>query len=258
MLILSRWSGHMDTTPGQPTTIGNIFCTPLIVQGKTWFPIVQLITWPVLVSLLKKKHPSWSRGKQWITGGLVMLITLGSEWGHNLAHAAAACYIKKPMDAIRIVWGMPLVIYRELNDLSVAPRQHIFRSLGGPIFNGIMAILTAFIRRFTRPATSARSLADAALGMNLFIGFVSLLPIPGIDGGPVLKWTLVETGHTPQQADEMVKSFNRPMGGVLAVGAALAVRRRHWLAACLMSMFSVIALATGFNLLREENINKIR
>ena len=48
-----------------------------------------------------------------------MPIVLGSEWCHNLAHAAAARAIGKPVDAIRITWGMPLLVYYDINDKNV-------------------------------------------------------------------------------------------------------------------------------------------
>ena len=62
-----------------------------------------------------------------------MTAILGSEWCHSLAHAAAARSIGKPMDALRIDWGMPLVVYYDVDNEKVAPREHIIRALGGPV-----------------------------------------------------------------------------------------------------------------------------
>jgi hypothetical protein len=39
-------------------------------------------------------------------------------------------------------------------------------------------------------------LAEIVLCVNSFIGSVALMPIPGIDGGPLLKWSLVLAGQS--------------------------------------------------------------
>jgi len=69
----------------------------------------------------KKRVPERSWLQSLGIGALTMLVVLGSEWCHNLAHAAAARMVGKPMDAIRITWGMPLVVYYDINDENVTP-----------------------------------------------------------------------------------------------------------------------------------------
>jgi predicted phage tail protein len=85
----------------------------------------------------------------------------------------------------------------------------------------------------------------------MFISSLSLLPIPGIDGGPLLKWSLVERGHSPAGADEVVKGVNRFTGAGLGVVAGVALKKRHkWIGAALAA-FAATSLAIGFGLLRE-------
>jgi Zn-dependent protease len=88
--------------------------------------------------------------------------------------------------------------------------------------------------------------------MNLFLSTASLLPVPGIDGGPVLKWALVARGSTPEEADEAVKAVDRAVGGGLGVAAAVAFKKRRRFLGSILAMFSVLALAVGFGLLSEQ------
>ena len=181
-----------------------------------------------------------------------MSVILGSEWCHNLAHAAAARLVGKPMDALRITWGMPLVVYYDINDETVTPRQHVIRALGGPICNALILPFALLFRRLTLQGSVARDVANAAAGMNTFLCTASLLPIPGIDGGPVLKWALVDRGCAPEEADEVVRGVDRAVGAGLGVAAGIAIRKRHWFPGAILAMFATLALLLGFGLIKEQ------
>ncbi|NIV33268.1 MAG: hypothetical protein GWN58_28625 [Anaerolineae bacterium] len=234
------------------TTVGSVFGAPVVVKGRTWLPLTQVAVWLIMAWHAGRGHPERGWGKRLSTGALTMAAILGSEWCHNLAHAAAARLLGKPMDALRVAWGMPLVVYYDLNDESVTPRQHIARALGGPAFNALLLPFALLLRKLTRPGSVPRDVANAAAGMNLFLSTASLLPIPGIDGGPVLKWALVARGATPEEADETVRAADRAVGGGLGVAAALAFKKRRRFLGAILAMFSVLALAVGFGLVREQ------
>ena len=234
------------------TTVGTVFGTPVVVKGHTWLPLTQVAAWLILAWHAGRGHPERGWGKRLVTGALTMATILGSEWCHNLAHAAAARLVGQPMDALRISWGMPLVVYYDVNDESVTPRQHILRALGGPAFNALLLPLALLLRRFTPEGSVSRDVADAAAGMNLFLSTASLLPIPGIDGGPILKWALVARGSTPEEADETVKAVGRAVGGGLGVAAGVAFKRRRWFQSAILALFSLLALLVGFGLVREQ------
>ena len=156
------------------------------------------------------------------------------------------------MDALRVVWGMPLVVYYELNDETVTPRQHIIRALGGPVCNALILPFAWLLRTRTRPGSMLRDVANAAVGMNAFLFTASLLPLPGIDGGPILKWSLVERGSTPEEADERVQGVDRIVSGGLGVAAIMALKKRRWFLGTVLAVFAVLALAFGFGLVKEE------
>jgi Zn-dependent protease len=233
------------------TTIGRVFGTPLVVKGKTWLPLTELAVWPVMAWLAGRGRSDRGWWQRVGIGALTTVVILGSEWCHNLAHAAAAQLVGKPMDVLRIVWGMPLVVYYDIGDETVTPREHILRAMGGPVCNALLLTFALIFQRFTRENSALRDVADAAAGMNTFLSTGSLLPIPGIDGGPILKWSLVERGYTPEAADATVRGVNRVMSGGLGFAAGLAFLRRRWFLGSILALFAALAMALGFGLVEE-------
>lgn len=224
----------------------------MVVKGWTGSPLLELGAAGILSWVARHKYPDWSPGKQILAGILSSFIMFGSEWCHNLAHTAVARWIGKPVDAIRVFWGTPLLIYYDINDRQVSPQQHILRSIGGPVFNAIMIPLSWIGRLFTCQESLARYLVNFALGTNTVIATVSLLPIPGIDGGPILKWSLVKRGRDLVEADEIVKDVNRSVGFGLAATSGIAFKQhRNWLGIGLAAL-AATSLAIGFGILKEH------
>lgn len=123
-----------------------------------------------------------------------MAILLGSEWCHNLAHAVAAKLVGKPVDSIHITWGMPLLVYHNVNDPTVSPSKHIIRALGGPVLNTLLLPFAWLGQYLTQTGSILGDVADTAVRINAILCTVSLLPIPGLDGESLLKWSLVKNG----------------------------------------------------------------
>lgn len=233
------------------TTIGRVFGTPLVVKGRTWLPAAELLAWPLMAWLAGRGRCDRDWWQRLGIGAWMTAVVLGSEWCHNLAHAAAARMVGKPMDALRIVWGMPLVVYYDIGDETVTPREHILRAIGGPVCNALLLLPALMFRRLTRENSGLRDVANAALGMNIFLSTISLLPIPGIDGGPILKWSLVERGYTKEAADERVKGVNRVMSGGLGFAAGVAFWKRRRFLGSILTLLAALALALGFGLVEE-------
>lgn len=237
-------------TPDEEVDIvGHVFGAPLVIKGHTWLPLSQAGAWFYLAK--RSDKPGRSCLTRLVVGFLKMVAMLGSEWLHNLAHAAAARLVGKPMDALRVTWGMPLVVYYEPDDPNVTPKQHIARSLGGPVMNASLLVPFSSLRRMTKPDTVAREVCDFALGTNMFLATTGMLPIPFFDGGPVLKWSLVRRGHSIEAAEESVRKANRGVGIVLSVASALALLNRKFLIAWFLGFLGAVAAAVGFGLIEE-------
>ncbi|MCB0214960.1 MAG: hypothetical protein KDJ52_36810, partial [Anaerolineae bacterium] len=92
-----------------------------------------------------------------------------------------------------------------------------------------------------------RDFFTAQCWMHAIFGFGSLAPIPFVDGGSILKWTMVERGQTPEQADENVKEANIVLGGLIGgVGLVSLLFKKWWLAlGCLVMAAQFVAIGLG-------------
>ena len=183
-----------------------------------------------------------------------MAVVLGSEWCHNLAHLITSNWIDKPMDQIRIQAGMPRCIYHEINDKDVTSRQHIARSLGGPIISLLLLPVTGLMRTLTKPDSIAGETAKTAFQTNLFLSLVSLLPIPGIDGGAILKWSLVDRGKKVEDADQVVQKTNGPLAVLLGLFSSWAFLSTKILLGFFSLMLGVTSLSIFTGWLKEEDV----
>lgn len=234
--------------------LGYLGDTPITIQGYSWLPFTQLATYLGLFWYRSRRSPDHHFLEHVQTAGVSTIAILGSEWLHNLAHVAASNLIHKPMDEVQIIAGMPRCIYYTLNDLSVTPAEHIQRAAAGPLFNASLLPLLLTLRKLSPSGSVARELWDAAVGMNIFLVTVSLLPIPGIDGGPILKWRLVSQGYSPSKADQTVRRVNGPLAIVLALASALAYLRQRRGFALLLALLSGTALGAYMGWLQEDKL----
>jgi hypothetical protein len=246
---------HQELDFGKDRTIiGRVFNTPVTVKGATWLPLIQLILWGIMTRQASKRNPGSASIIHLTEGALSSAALLGPEWCHNLAHVYSADWIGKPMDELQILWGMPRCRYEQLNDQKVSPGQHIIRSLGGPVFNLLMIPVAFTARMLTRKGTIAREIARTALHTNIFLSTVSLLPIPGIDGAPILKWSLVDQGYEIDAADQIVQKVNGPLTGFLSLFSGWAFFKKKNLLGLLGGLLTLVSWGVFKGWLKEESI----
>lgn len=237
-------------------TLGRVFGTPIVVKGITWLPLAELGLWGFMSWLAGQRQPTRSSWQKGLIGLISMPIAMGTEWCHNFAHAAAAWWVGKPMDAMRIFWGTPLVVYYDIEDPKVTPREHIIRALGGPAFNALALIPLSLGRSLLQSATLARELLDVAVGTNLFILLVGLLPLPGIDGGAILKWSLVSKGRTPREADRVVRQVDGVLSVCLGVASSQAIKKKNTLSGVFLGLLALMSLVLSLGWLQEQGPEK--
>jgi Zn-dependent protease len=238
--------------PEDKIIIGWLFNAPLTCKGLSWIPVTQLVTWLVMTWLAKKRLPERSWTQSLGVGALTMPVVLGSEWCHNLAHAAAADWIGKPVDAIRVILGMPRLVYYDLNDESVTPRQHIIRALGGPLVNLLILPFAVLLKSCSKPESASRDIANAAVATNAFLPTMGMLPIPGIDGGAVLKWSLVEKGKTIHEADNTVRKVDGVLGGLFSIAGIVCLKKHRWIVGGVILQFAALALGVALGIIKEQ------
>jgi Zn-dependent protease len=233
--------------PGKPITVlGHLFGSPLAIQSANWFPLSQLLVWTIFTWGSVKSHPSWSGFQHLFLGGMRMVVMLGSEWCHNLAHVVAARQVGKPVDTIRIFLGMPILLYDEPEHPSITPRQHVIRSVAGPICNAVLLLVSKIFQHRIPFTSPAREIVDTAVGMNTFIAAGSWVPVPVFDGGPILKWSLIGIGYAPGKANAITTQVVKIAGAGLIGSAVVAIKKKRWLPALILVLLGFLSLVTGF------------
>ena len=84
---------------------------------------------------------------------------------------------------------------------------------------------------------------------------ISLLPIPGIDRGPILKWSLVERGKTIEEADQVVQKANGPLAVFLSLFSSWAFFTRKILLGFFSLMLGITSLTIFAGWLKEDDVS---
>ena len=198
--------------------------------------------WTGMSWYLGVKHPHWDWPVRIFAGALSGFALLVADVGHALAHTISARAAGAPMDKIDLTSGMPRTVYY---DQAVPPRAHILRALGGPLYSALGLVLSLVVRSLLPRKTIAHEVAGwSSIGHGLiFAG--SLAPLPIVDGGSILKWSLVESGRSPTEADQVVEQAGIATGiAACTAGAALATRQR-WLPAAGLLAAGLISFAAA-------------
>ena len=214
-----------------------IFGTP--VKVSFMFLLIIVILWGSVTWLGLYWHPEREFWQGLLIGLVTALLLLVAEYGHPLAHIFSARFAGAPMDEILISLDMPRTLYSN-ND--VLPKVHRMRALGGPIFNLVGLLLSLAIYAVASGNPIAAELAGwSALGHGLLL-IMSLSPLPPVDGGTILKWTLVERGKTEREADEMVRHVDWVMGiGAAIIGVGM-IAMQMWIAGVILLGISIVVI----------------
>ncbi len=211
--------------------------TPVEIQ-----PIVMLNMaglWAMLAYLAGRRGADWSWCPRIWTGLLGMLALMAADLGHALAHIVSARWAGAPMDKIKISTSMPRTIY---NDNDVPPRAHRLRACGGPLFNAAGLLLSLLQRAASAPGTVLWQVASwSAMVHGILLGG-SLMPLPMVDGGSILKWSLVEHGQSPAEADATVRQAGIVLAAAGASTGAVMAAKRRWLPAAGVILAGLLAL----------------
>lgn len=221
------------------------FGTPVRIRPGFWAAVAAL--WSLTTWLAGRDRP----GRPWpvrlAVGFLSMATLLSADVGHALAHIFSARWAGAPMSEVVLSHGMPRTLY---HDAGVSPRAHRKRALGGPLFNAVgLAVALAGRRLAGRESVTREILTWSALGHGLLLAG-SLAPLPMVDGGSILKWTLVEGGAAEDEADAIVQRASLAVGGTAAGTGVILAARHHKLAGLGLMAGGVVALAAGLGKVR--------
>jgi len=223
-------------------TLFTVWNTPIKVKPGVLGNL--LVGWIALSWLAGQQLPESSWAARLLVGALSLAALLAADFGHALAHIVSARYAGAPMDEILVSVGMPRTLYFD-NDVS--PQTHRLRAMGGPVFNTLGLLASLLLRLLTPYGSLARYVVDwSCIGHGMILAG-SLTPLPLVDGGVILKWTLVERGRTPAQADAVVRRLDLVIGAVAVTAGVVLATQRHWLLALGLTAAGAIAIGAALD-----------
>ena len=210
-----------------------IFNTPVKIKAIVLINLVTL--WAAACGYGIYTHPGRSLSTGLLIGFFAMVLLLVADFGHAFAHILSARFGGAPMDEVLIAAGMPRTLYFD-NDVS--PKTHRTRSLGGPIYSLLGVLLSLLVFNLFPDGSVGQELAAWSIVGQGFILGGSLMPLPIVDGGTILKWILVELGKTEADAEGIVRQVNWVLAALCVVLGSSFLLGKMWLA-------GVIALGVG-------------
>jgi hypothetical protein len=216
-----------------------IFDTPIKV--KVTFLIYIVPIWVGVTWLGLHWHPERGFWQGVLVGFVSVILLSTAEIGHPIAHILSARYAGAPMDEIQISAerGMPRTLYW---NNEVSPDVHRMRAIGGPIFN-LLGLLLSLVIYAAVPGNSiaAELAAWSAVGHGLLL-IMSLAPVPIVDGGTILKWTLVARGKAVTEAEEIVQRVDWGLGLVIGIIGVGLLALQIWIARVIFVGISAIII----------------
>jgi hypothetical protein len=229
----------------EATTVVDAFGTPVEIRPGFWGALALL--WALMTWVAGRGHPERPFLVRLAVGFLSGLAMISADVGHALAHTVSARMAGGPTDRIVLSHGMPRTLYE---DNAVPPAMHRGRSLGGPIFSGV-SLLAALVSRSLAPQDSIirEVLTWSAVG-HAFIFGGCLAPLPFVDGGVLLKWSLVDAGRSADEADIIVQEVDLAAGAALAASGVALATTRHKLPALALLAGGIVAIGAGLGKIR--------
>lgn len=193
-------------------------------------------------------HPQRGFWPALLIGFITMVLLVLADFGHALAHIFSARYAGAPMDEVRVNLGqMPHTLYA---NNAVTPDVHRLRALGGPLFNAVVLLLSAAVLALAPSDSMVWELAAWCAVAHGLMVIMSLAPVPEVDGGTLLKWTLVARGWLEARAEAAVRRLGWLTGVVVAaLGLGLLVLQ-VWVAGGILTFAGVVILGMSAGLVR--------
>jgi len=198
----------------------------------------------VTMLLTKTDQPLFQRIRQ---AGFAVIAYEIADLIHTVGHILSARQAKAPMDEFRLQAPFPVTIY---HDNDVSPDAHRLRAIGGPIASLVAGILTIMLYPFIQNKIGRDFVGISAL-LHCLLATAIAIPLPFIDGGALLKWTLVKRGRTPDAADAVVEEANILAGGLSTLIGSLLLIARFWKSGILLILQGIIFIGVGLGLIKR-------
>jgi Zn-dependent protease len=242
MLAADRWRSLRNVmnkpfVPPAPETLFTLAGTP--IQADLGAPLhlggVAGLCW----SLVGQRYPEAVLLTRLRLTVLWTLLFEAAYLVHSTGHILSARAIGAPMDALVLTAVQQVNIY--YNE-GVPPDAHLGRAIGGPLASLIAVLLTRPVRRLLPRGPFARDLLDVFLTFNVLIGGVSLIPIPSLDGGSLIKWAVYNDTGDLQEAARTVREAGMNAAILSGAFSAAAFLLRRKFTGAALAAFGVAAV----------------
>ena len=157
--------------------IGRFWGVNLLITPITWLGPLIFFGLHILLHLLDTQLSVMDRLYQALLFTIAVEITTAL---HAFGHILSGKLVQSAMNDLLITATRDVNLYH--GDQSLIPSHiHLARSLGGPLFNLVVAGIGAMFEGLTNPGFSADLLASL-ISTNLFFGLGGFLPLPSVDG----------------------------------------------------------------------------
>lgn len=191
------------------------------------------------------QNPFMARFRQGLLAVIGYLLT---DVIHGIGHIISSRHANAPMDSIHLAAPLPSTIY---HNQDVSPEAHRMRAVGGPIASMVALGLTLLLRPLTTVGSIGREFLNISALMHALIGLGSLMPLPFVDGGSMLKWTMVKRGRTPDAADAMVEETNLTVGLFALIVAMGLTALRYWKAGLIALFHGLLFIGVGLGRIKQ-------
>jgi hypothetical protein len=184
--------------------IGSFWGVRLLISPITWLGTFVFFGLHFLINLLNFNLPLTDRLYPSLLFTIAVEITTCL---HAFGHILSGKVVNSAMDELLITATRDVNLYH--GEQSTVPGHvHLIRSLGGPVFNLVIAgTLIALAPRLAPGFWSG--LIASLISTNLFFGFGSFLPLPSVDGEVIWR-ELLKPVYTRTRMKNVSSRTERP------------------------------------------------
>jgi hypothetical protein len=157
--------------------IGRFWGVNLLITPITWLGPFVFFGLHFLLNLL---HPNLSLSERFYQSLLFTIAVEITTVLHAFGHILSGKMVHSAMDELLITTTRDVNLYH--GDQSAIPGHvHLVRSLGGPVFNLLIAGFCVMIAPLLSPGFWS-DLVASLISTNLFFGVGGFIPLPSVDG----------------------------------------------------------------------------
>jgi len=183
-----------------------------IAVGGSWLIMLPVVALGVFAGIDPGAGSLFGRA---VVAGTGSLLLWASVIAHELGHVAAA---RRQGIAVKRVVVFLLGGYSEMDLDAARPEQEWRVAAAGPIASGVVALVLATAALITPASGGLDGMLRLLAVVNGGVAIFNLIPAFPLDGGRMLRASLVRRGRSPVAAGRIAKGAGMALGFGIALG----------------------------------------